>query len=198
MTNIVTPGSGILFMKVGTHANETLESIIERKAREIDQAGVAFWGYGGSTCHPQNMVQPFALSYEAQAKPIYLCMEEMTSNHWAQTARADEYSVNEISWELIPEAIKVIGSRYALVIKALREVDFDLPLDATRVALGNSRGAPGSKYIKGRVDKACLEVVAPLEVNQSTQTDGSKSPLKHIGLVAELAPPFAVYVRNSK
>ena len=58
MSTIVTPGAGILYMKVGTHARETLDDIIRRKTREIEEAGVAFWGYGGNTCHPENMVNP--------------------------------------------------------------------------------------------------------------------------------------------
>ena len=53
------PGDGILFMKVGVHARESLEDIIERKDKEIRDAGYALWGYGGSTCHPSTMVQPF-------------------------------------------------------------------------------------------------------------------------------------------
>jgi hypothetical protein len=44
MSGIVTPGAGILYMKVGTHARETLDDIIKRKTREIEKEGVAFWG----------------------------------------------------------------------------------------------------------------------------------------------------------
>jgi hypothetical protein len=36
MTTIVKPGAGLLFMKVGTHAQESLEDIIARKTREIE------------------------------------------------------------------------------------------------------------------------------------------------------------------
>ena len=40
------PGDGILFMKVGVHARESLEDIIERKDKEIRDAGYALRGYG--------------------------------------------------------------------------------------------------------------------------------------------------------
>ena len=63
MAMILKPGQGLLYMKVGTHAQESLEAIIARKTREIEQAGFALWGYGGSTCHPQTMVQPFVRSF---------------------------------------------------------------------------------------------------------------------------------------
>lgn len=195
MSDIIAPGNGILYMKVGTHAGETLESIIRRKTEEIEKAGVSFWGYGGNTCHPESMVQPFARSFQERGKPVYLCMEEMDSRHWGVSARADEYSINGITWEIIPEAINVIGSRYALVIQELGRADFDLRLDKTRVAIGNSMGRLGQKYIQGRVDKACLEVI---EANKNEGSETAKKAIQHIGLVAKLAPPFAVYVRNTK
>jgi hypothetical protein len=198
MTDIIVPGNGILYMKVGTHAGESLDKIIQRKTEEIERAGISFWGYGGNTCHPESMVQPFAKSYQHRGKPVYLCMEPMESNHWSVSARADEYSVNGITWEVVPEAINVIGSRYALVIKELQKADFNLRLDATRVALGNSMGRSGQKYIQGRVDKACLEVVAAAGHEETASVEGIRMPVQHIGLVATLASPFAVYVRNTK
>jgi len=79
MSGIIKPGQGLLYMKVGTHARESLEDIIARKTKEIEDAGLAFWGYGGNTCHPQTMVQPFAKKYERQGEVIYLCMQPMES-----------------------------------------------------------------------------------------------------------------------
>lgn len=189
MDNIISPGQGVLFMKVGTHARETLENIIERKTREIEDEGWGLWGYGGSTCHPQTMVQPFAKEYERRGGIIYLCMEPMESKHFAEPLRADEYSIDGLKWKEIPESINVLGSRYALVIKNLRKADFELPLENTQVALGNSMGARGSRYIAGRVDKACLEIADVV-----AQDIPEKSV--HIGLVADIVNPYAVYLRN--
>jgi hypothetical protein len=188
MTQILKPGQGFLYMKVGIHAQETLEDIINRKAREIEQAGFAMWGYGGGTCHPQNTVQPFARSFEERGETIYLCMEEIVSKHFAEPVRADEWSEDGQTWNVIPPEIAVLGSRYALMIKNLRKDNFDLSLRDTKVAIGNSMGRLGSKYIKGRVDKACLEVAAPI--------DGGEDRCVHIALVAEICDPYAVYVRN--
>ena len=66
MSDIIHPGAGVLYMKVGTHAKEGLTEIIARKRREIDEAGFAMWGYGGSTCYPTSMVQPFARGFAAR------------------------------------------------------------------------------------------------------------------------------------
>lgn len=185
----IKPGQGLIYMKVGTHAQETLEDIIARKTKEIEDAGFAFWGYGGNTCHPQTMVQPFAKDYERRGGAIYLCMEEMISSHLADPIRADEYSIDGVKWEKIPAAVNVLGSRFALAVKSLRREEFNLPLFNTKVALGPSMGAAGSRYVRGRVDKACLEVLEP-----GISDLGSESV--HIGLVAELVDPYAVYVRN--
>lgn len=178
---------GILYMKIGTHAQEELTEIIKRKKREIERAGFAMWGYGGNTCHPSTMVQPFAREFGTPDQPILLCMQPMTSKHFAEPVRAEEYSVDGFSWKPVPEEIDVLGSRYALCIKDLEEVDEELALAHTRVALGNSRGRPGSDYIKGHVDKACLEVV---------ESELEESPLVPINYVAELTDPFAVFLRG--
>ena len=190
MSAIIRPGAGVLYMKVGTHAQEPLEQIIARKTREIEEAGVAFWGYGGNTCHPQTMVQPFAKSFEQRGGVVYLCMQPMDSKHFADQIRAEEFSVDGIKWEPISPAINVLGSRYALVVKNLRREEFEIPLSATKVAVGNSMGAPGSKYVSGRVDKACLEITG--DISPITQNE----LFVRIGLVAELVEPYAVYVRN--
>jgi hypothetical protein len=189
MSDIIKPGQGLLYMKVGTHAQEPLEEIIERKRREIEQAGFAFWGYGGGTCHPRTMVQPFAKEFKRRGSTIFLCMQPMESQHFAEPIAADLFSENGKDWRQVPPGISVTGSRYALVIRRLREEEFELPLERTRVALGNSMGAFGSKYISGRVDKACLEIadVADPEAPEKSV---------HIGYVADVVEPYAVLLRN--
>ncbi len=191
MNEIVKPGAGLLYMKVGTHANEPLDSIIERKQAEIDAAGFALWGYGGNTCHPTTMVQPFARDFETRGQTIHLVMHPMVSNHFAVTDRAEEMSTDSQEWEPIPGAINVLGSRFALAIAELRSVDFSLPLSSTRVAVGNSRGKPGDEYIQRQVDKAVLEVV-----DEPLDDAGSERETEKIGLIAELVEPYAVFVRN--
>lgn len=190
MSLIFRPGQGLLYMKVGMHAQEPLEDIIARKTREIERAGFGFWGYGGNTCHPETMVQPFARSYEQRGEVIYLCMQPMESKHFADRIRAEAFSVDGTHWEKIHPEINVLGSRYALVIKNLRTEEFDLHLARTKVALGTSMGRSGSLYIAGRVDKACLEMTE--EMNAAA----SEKEAVRIGLVAELVKPYAVYVRN--
>jgi hypothetical protein len=187
---IVRPGSGILYMKVGMHAGETLKDIVLRKSREIEKAGYALWGYGGNTCHPLSMVQPFATDFERRGSTIYLCMHPMESSHAATPERATHQSADGINWNEIPPAINVLGSRYALAISGLQYEDFDLSLARTKVAVGTSSGRRGDKYVTGRVDKACLEVT-----DASGEPEEDADPV-HIGLVAAIISPYAVLLEK--
>lgn len=188
MSEIVRPGAGLLFMKVGTHAREELDDIIDRKRKEIEDTGYALWGYGGNTCHPLTMVQPFARDFVEQGGVIYLCMHPMTSKHFAMPERARELSQDGVKWQAVPPSINVRGSRFGLAIAELENVDFELPLAQTEVAIGTSMGKPGDRYISGRVDKGCLRVLeAPLA--------GEPPKEIHIGLAAKLVEPYAVLLR---
>lgn len=189
---ILKPGAGVLFMKIGTHANEGLGEIIARKSEEIRRTGYGMWGYGGNTCHPTSMVQPFARTLSQQGQPIHLCMEEMNSKHFGEGCAA-EYSIDGIAWNRIPETIEVRGSRYALVINHLREEEFVLPLNRTRVPVGPSTGRLGSRYINGRVDKACLEMLEGPELPNDAEARNIQ-----INLVATLQDPFAVFLRGER
>ena len=193
VNDIVVPGAGLLFMKIGTHAREDLAAIIARKTEEIRRTGFGMWGYGGNTCHPSSMVQPFAKTFAARNRTIHLCMEQMDSNHFAEPLCAAEYSADGVTWKEIPDTIQVRGSRYALVIDSLHEERFTLPLDQTRVPVGPSTGRLGSRYIKGRVDKACLEVLDAPELTNDVDPREIE-----INLVAALQAPYAVFLRGQR
>lgn len=188
--DIVKPGSGVIYMKVGTHADEPLDEIIARKREEIAVAGFALWGYGGNTCHPTTMVQPFARGFEIRGSTIHLVMHPMVSKHFAVTARASEMSSDGRNWSAIPHGVNVIGSRYALAITDLEPANFVLPLSQTRVAVGTSKGRPGDEYVQGRVDKAVLDIVDGMSIVPDPARE-----VEQIGLVAKLVDPFAVFVR---
>lgn len=191
MSDILRPKQGILFMKVGIHAKEGLEEIIERKMKEIKDAGFALWGYGGNTCHPTTMVQPFASEHAKKGEKVILCMHEMKSNHFAEPVRAEYYSIDGVEWKEVPKSINVLGSRYALAIKDLRKEKFALPIAKASVAVGNSKGASGATYINGRIDKACLELAE--DINTPPEPD---TRIFQIDLVAELCEPYAVFLKN--
>lgn len=184
------PGDPFIFMKVGVHASESLESIIQRKREEIAKAGVSFWGYGGGTCHPLTAVQPFVKEYVANGVNVRLLMQEIDSRHYAQPVRAEEYSADGVRWEKVHQDIHVRGSRYALVINSLDIVDMAVSLEDSAVGVGRMRGSSGDSYIRGHVDKACL-VYQPGAV---PHPGGRQVSLR---LAARLAAPYAVLLKQN-
>lgn len=185
--SVLKQGDSFLYMKVGVHANESLEDIIARKRKEIEQAGVSFWGYGGSSCHPYNAVQPFVREETAKGTTVRLLMQEITSRHFA-VGEAKEFSPDGKNYYPVPKGVNVLGSRYALVVDTLDEIDAVLSLSDTVVGVGAKRGLSGDKYIRGHVDKACL-VYEPGAGLPERKDDIA------LCLSAKLAEPYAVVLR---
>lgn len=183
--------SKFIFMKVGDHAAETWEQILERKRREYADAGMIFWGYGGGACHPINQVQPFAKLALTEMDDIILVMEYIRSNADPDIVPATEYSKDGLVWEPIPKGIKVTGSRYALVLDEIQPGDLDVRLNRYEVAVGPNFGKPAETYLQGRTDKACF-------VRSSTErvleTPAEKLQRKAT-FYARLKDPYAVVLR---
>lgn len=183
--------AGLIYMKVGLHAQENIEDIVKRKQREYTDAGLIFWGYGGSTCHPLTMVQPFAREIIKGGNEVLIIMQKMDSKHAAPPEVAKHYSDDGVDWHPIPKGIEVRGSRFALVLDELRVDEFDVDLSELRVGIGPSRGKRADKYLIGRADKGCFVYQA----HEKTVGLGDEAK-KHIGLIARVKAPYAVFVRN--
>ena len=178
----------LIFMKVGTHAGESFEQILERKARELRDAGRIFWGYGGAACHPFQQVQPFAKLSLRDQTGIMLVMEFIDSKANPEIVPATEYSEDGITWQTVPKGIRVTGSRYALILDEIKPGDFILPTSDFAVGIGPNRGKIASDYLKGRVDKACLTRVV-------NNVPAESLPHKKISYTASLLSPYAVMLR---
>lgn len=191
MNNIIYPGAGIIFMKVGVHAKEGIEEIIKRKQDEFAKAGMIFWGYGGSSCNPTTHVQPFAKEFAARGEQVKLVMHKMNSKHYAEPELAKEYSDDNLEWKPVPAGIEVRGSRCGMVIGGLTEEEFDLNLKSLIVGIGPSRGKAGNEYIQGQNDKGVFTVINSID----TSIENNQKNIKHIDLYAPLMPPYAVFLR---
>lgn len=191
MPAITQPGQGVIFMKVGLHAQESIEDIIVRKQQEFEEAGVIFWGYGGNSCRPNTMVQPFVKGIEAQGNEVLIVMNKMNSKHEAPPEIAKEYSEDGVIWKPVPKGVQVRGSRFAMVLGELRLEEFEIALNDYEVGVGPSRGKNASKYIVGQSDKGCL-LYAPSAIPAPPE----ERIIKQIGLVAKVQAPYAVFVRN--
>jgi len=186
MSLLATPQS-LIFMKVGVHARESLESILERKQQEYRDAGSIFWGYGGNTCHPLRMVQPFAIEQAKEGRDVILVMEEIESNHQEPPARSERYQDDGVTWKTMPSGINVLGSKFALVLDQLQFGEMDLNLRQAKVAIGPTRGRMAHEYIRHRVDKGCLNYDPATPIDEILEKD-----IHRIKLYAKLKPPYAV------
>ena len=71
------------------------------------------WGYGGNTCHPTTVAQPFAESTKSGANQ-FTCSCKNESKHWAEDLICEvSFRLTETNWKPIPENDQVRGSRYA-------------------------------------------------------------------------------------
>lgn len=189
-STLSTAPEAFIFMKIGSHAGETLEQILERKQREIERAGRSFWGYGGASCHPFTQVQPFARTLAQRASGIYLLMEYIHSTADPDIVPATKYSSDGVRWENIPADINVIGSRYALVLDEILPGELDISLENYTVGIGQSRGKIASEYLSGRVDKACLTRSA-----NERQSPAIAGPPRKARYVAKLVEPYGVLLK---
>jgi hypothetical protein len=173
--------SRLIVMKVGVHMGEPWEAILDRKLAEEQAAGVAHWGYGGSVCHPITQVQPFAM----HGGPVSVLMVRTTSDFRGSSAWATAASSDGRSWKPLPQGVCTSG-RYALVLRSLHRTSEELDVGAYEVAIGPQRGTPLTRYLRGRVDKACARLAS---------VPGDAHPLWAVAR-AELVAPYAVLLRT--
>ena len=78
------------------------------------------------------------------------------------------------------------ASRYALVLRRLRNLRIEVDLNSYMVANGPSKGIPFGSYIRGRVDKG---VAIPANMAAT-----EPQPIL-VEYIAELVEPYAVLLR---
>jgi len=178
-----------VFMKVGNHAGESFEQILERKNQEFRATGRIFWGYGGSSCHPVTQVRPFARSVVEEHGSIFLLMEPIDSRADPDIIPATQYSDDGVVWKPIPKGIEVTGSRYALVLDEIIPGSLDIPTAEFVVGVGPSRGKRAEDYLKGRIDKACLYREPP------AIAAAAEPRRKQIKFMAKLQEPYTVLLK---
>ncbi len=174
----------IVFMKVGVHGREPLQAIFERKAKEETAAGVIFWGYGGTLCHPTRQIRPFAERCKASGLSISVVMVATPSKFNTDPTVANAFSEDGANPRPIPRGVEIKSSRYALIMGDLRPNEMELDLSSYVVAVGPSEGRRLSEYIRGHVDKGCAIQATPVP---------PRTPIR-VAFTAVLVPPFAVFL----
>lgn len=144
----------IILMKYGVHASEQLDSIMSRKIAEIDAVGNMFWGYSGTLCHPTNQVQEYLRQIPKDEK-LYLLLSETKSPNHSIADEKRQFSNDGVHWLELPDSIRVVGSKYALVCTSLVETEMYLNTSDYKISVGPSAGKRLKDYFRCRVDKAC-------------------------------------------
>ena len=188
MTVLTQPPEHFVFMKVGNHARENFDSILERKLKEYETTGKIFWGYGGVTCHPIHQVQPFARQFEKKGS-LYLIMQYIDSNADPDLVPATQYSIDGITWHPIPRGITVTGSRYAMILSEIKPGDLIIYPSEYEVAVGRRRGRSADEYLRGHVDKGCFAKKLPSRAKKDKANQIKTS------YQAEIVEPYSVFVR---
>lgn len=175
----------IVFMKYGTHANESPDMILKNKINEISLCGHTFWGYGGNVCHPINQLQPFINKNTKIREKTYLILSRIDSYWSGNTTRAGFYSFNNMDWIPFSDENIVTGSKYAIMCNTFELCSFKIDLSLYRVPIGKSAGRLLSSYISGHNTKGC---------GVFCFSENVESPkIFHISAIAEIES--AVFIR---
>lgn len=181
------PARTCVFMKVGSHGNEDFQEIIERKIKEQETAGFMLWGYSGILLKAKP-VADFLKSRWGLGERLLLLMVETSSPFKNSPVESTAFSIDGHTWYHLPEGVATRGCNKAIVCDKLTEVDISVDLSLYKIAVGPSSGKALSSYLRYRTDKACAIFSGPsldIPVNWAV-----------INWVAEIVPPFALYLNN--
>ena len=191
------PPKAFIFMKVKDYEEETLEGIVERKQRELNDVGMTYWGYGGTILDPTKQVQPFVGRWFSDQEPIYLLMHRTKGKFksGASPAKANQFSEDKKdkkSWKDVRSGIHLPRTKCALVIDEIVELTppQELNLRDYEVGIGPSCGDSAAEYQK-RSGKGCF-------VLAETVCDGPDDDGKYRACISyriRLKRPYAVYIQ---
>jgi hypothetical protein len=174
----------VVMMKGGPHAGSGWGDIVNWKVGDLLTAGVTFWGYGGSVCHPTRQVQPFA---QQASVAVEVAMIPTGSDPGNPPTVSTEWSRDGATWEPLPSGVRVTGSKWALVLDSLELCDEKIDLAEYAVAVGAMAGRSATDYLRHRVDKGCF-------TRARVSSDGRKHELPVV-LRGRLTEPWAVFLR---
>lgn len=184
MTNEGAPFGAVLVMRVGFHAGESLDEILQRKTAEIAEHGFTYWGYGGSSCHPLTQVQPFHRDHAPVVAFVLTVSDPGLTTH-----EMSEVSADKSLWRPVSPH-RVTSSKWGLVLTSLKPVATTIDLSLFEVAIGQSKGKPLSAYLRGRCDKACAVSVAP-----GVTSEHQVARIEPVVALGRLGQPAAVFFR---
>jgi len=172
-------------MKAGPHSGDSLEDIIKMKLEEQSKFGRFYWGYSGTLCHPYR-VQKFAQeAIEKGIIPLLVLSPTNSAYDVGGTRKiVHEYSIDNKKWDKLPKGVHLWNCKFAVIASNLQKVDQYIDLNEYIVATEKKVCLLG-EYIRYRVNKACA-------IFRGTS---DKPSLTKISYIAELVPPFCIFLR---
>ena len=172
-------------MKIGPFSGFSLQEIIDIKLNEEKKIGKFFLGYAGVFCHPKR-VKEFIELAKSDGERVYVLFIKTQSNFNSPIQRLSKYSRDNQTWQPLPREVLLVGSKFSIVGKGIKETDFEINLSDYQSILGKVPGKTLDKYLQWRCDKACA-VYKP-------ETSSVKKNAK-ISYVCELTDDGVVYVK---
>ena len=174
-------------MKVGPHSGFGLKKIIEMKKKEESIYGKFFWGYSGVFCRlfkTVKFVEKCLKNYGIV--PTFVAIPTKSKYFSHNIGKITEYSIDGKQYHPLPSKVLLIGCKYALICKNLKEVDMTLDLNRYIVRSTKKTQKPLGEYVKYRVNKACAVLM-----------DNPTLSSKHVNVsfIADLIDPFCVFLR---
>jgi hypothetical protein len=180
--------NNIIYLPGGVHANEEINSIVERKIKEINKNGFMFFGYNGTLLHPNSQVVPFGKKNHKNNNKTYVLISAIKKDYQKFVIKAKDYTINRVEWFDIPENINVLGSKYALVCSNIKPCSFDIDLNDYVIARGKHKNERFAEVYSTRLDSVCAHY------NPENKKEINKK-IVHIDYIAELTEPYGVFVR---
>jgi len=174
-------------MKVGPHSGFDLDKIIEIKKREEKIYGKFYWGYAGTFCHPEKVIDFVNKSLLDYGRAPMMYMSATASKYFSDIGRISEYSIDGKNYKHLPKGITLTGCKYAIIAKKIKKVDFSIDLNKYIIVNGSCQGKALGEYIRYHVNKACAMY--------KNDTAITTSRFVKISFVAELTNQYAIFLR---
>lgn len=157
-------------MKIGPFCGFSLEEIVVIKTKEENLIGKFFLGYSGVFCHPKR-VKEFIQLAQSEHEKVRVLFIKTTSNFVSPIKKLSHYSLNSKDWQSLPEEVLLVGSKFSLVAKGLKSVNFEIDLSHYQSCLGVVPGKTLDNYLKFRCDKSCAVHSPKLRAGKSVKID---------------------------
>lgn len=174
-----------IVMKIGPFSGFSLEQIIDIKVGEEKNIGKFFLGYAGVFCHPKR-VKEFVELAKADGEKVYVLFIKTQSNFQSPIQRLSQYSKDNQVWQPLPPEVLLVGSKFSIVGKGIKETDFEINLADYQSMLGAMPGKTLDQYLQWRCDKTCAIY------NPSTSSTKKSAKVSYL---CELTDDGVVYVK---